>query len=135
MSNQRLLALGLIGLSACAMYVFSQLAATVMAAVGVTDEELFGGLTLSTILGVALGLAAGVVAWMNARVQEVGQEVAGELRKVTWPTWPEIRAATVAVVVFSVVAAVIFGLYDFLASKVMIEWIPAGIRWAQGLFA
>lgn len=135
MSNQRLFGLGLVGLTAFAMYVLTKSTQLVLGLVGVPDTELFGGFGLSHIIGSVLGVAAGVAAWMNPRVQEVGQDTAAELLRVTWPNWAEIKASTVAVLAFSGVAAVILGLFDLLASKVMIEWIPIGIRWAQGLFA
>jgi preprotein translocase subunit SecE len=135
MSNQRLFALGLVGIAAFVAFVLANLIGAILTAFGVGEIELFGGLSLANVLGVVLAIGAAVWAWMNPKVQEVGQEIASELKKVTWPTWPEIKAATWAVVIFSVVAAVILGVYDFFASKVMIDWIPAGIRWAQGLFA
>lgn len=135
MSNQRFLAMGLLVILGCIGYVVAQAAALIFSAVGVSNSEVFGGLTISTLIGVVAAVGLGVFAWMNDRVQEVGQEVAGELRKVTWPTPPEIRAATIAVVVATLIAAVLLGVMDFLSAKVMSEWIPDGIRWAQGLFA
>ena len=135
MSNQRLFALGLVGIAAFIAFVLSNLFGVILAAVGVGEIELFGGLLLPTVLGVVVALGGAVWGWMSPRVQEVGQEIASELKKVTWPSWAEIKAATVAVVVFSLVAAAILGVFDFFSSKVMIDWIPAGIRWAQGLFA
>lgn len=135
MSNQRLFALGLVGISAFIAFVMAHAVGAALGALGVNEIELFGGLVLHNVLGVAIGIGAAVWGWMNPRIQEVGQEIAAELKKVTWPSWPEIKAATVAVVVFSLVAAAILGAFDFVSSKVMIDWIPAGIRWAQGLFA
>ena len=35
-----------------------------------------------------------------------------ELRKVTWPTWPETRKSTIAVLGFVAIMAVILGLID-----------------------
>jgi len=135
MSNQRLLAMGLVLITACAAFVLSRVGEAILVGTGAGNPEIFGGLTLSVLLGVGLALVLGVVAWMNPKVQDVGQDVAAELRKVTWPTWPEIRAATGAVVIATIVAAVLLGVMDFVGAKVMSDWIPAGIRWAQGLFA
>ena len=135
MSNQRLLAMGLVFLTACIGYVLTKVADAILVATGAGNPEVWGGITLAVIIGVGLALVAGVVAWNSDRVQDVGQDVASELRKVTWPTWPEIRAATGAVVVATIIAAVLLGVMAFLGAKVMSEWIPDGIRWAQGLFA
>ena len=51
-----------------------------------------------------------------------GLEIAAELRKVSWPNLPETRAATIAVIVASLIAAVLLGLFDvfwqFLTDKI-----------------
>lgn len=135
MSNQRLLAMGLVFLTGCVAYVLTRLTETILLAIGAGNSEVFGGLTVATLIGVGLAVVLGVVAWMNDRVQIVGQEVAAELRRVTWPSGPEVRAATAAVVIATLIAAVLLGVMDFVSAKVMSDWIPAGIHWAQGLFS
>ncbi len=40
------------------------------------------------------------------------RETAGELRKVSWPTWPEVRQLTLVVLAVMVVMGVILGLTD-----------------------
>ena len=40
------------------------------------------------------------------------RETTGELRKVSWPTWPEARQLTVLVVLVMIVIGVILGLTD-----------------------
>jgi len=40
------------------------------------------------------------------------RETAGELRKVSWPTWPEVWQLTLIVLVVMVVMGVILGLTD-----------------------
>jgi preprotein translocase subunit SecE len=73
--------------------------------------------TLTTIVGYAIAAIAAIVTWRNARAQRVSLEVAGELKKVTWPSMRETRAATVAVVVATFVAAIILGLFDFVWAR------------------
>jgi preprotein translocase subunit SecE len=76
----------------------------------------------ATILGLAI--SAGVFGWLwrNPRSNEVSQEIATELRKVTWPSVEETRAATVAVIVASLIAALLLGMFDvfwqFLTDKI-----------------
>ena len=41
-------------------------------------------------------------------------DIVAELRKVSWPSLPETRAATVAVIVASLIAAALLGLFDVL---------------------
>ncbi len=74
--------------------------------------------TLTTLLGFGLAAIAAVVVWRTPRAQTVSLEVASELKKVTWPTMRETRAATVAVVVATFVAAIILGVFDYVWAKI-----------------
>ena len=49
--------------------------------------------------------------------QDLPLDVAAELKKVTWPTMRETRAATMAVVIATFVAAVILGVFDFVWAR------------------
>jgi preprotein translocase subunit SecE len=73
--------------------------------------------TLTTVVGYALAAAAAVVAFRAPRVRAVSMEIAQELKRVTWPTMRETRAATVAVVVATFVAAAILGVFDLVWAK------------------
>ncbi|MBA3539675.1 MAG: preprotein translocase subunit SecE [Deltaproteobacteria bacterium] len=44
-------------------------------------------------------------------------EVASELKKVTWPTAKEVRTATTVVIVMAVLSAIILGLFDLVWSN------------------
>ncbi len=81
------------------------------------DPAVFGeDWSLTTVLGYALAAAAAVVVWRMPRTQTVSLEIAGELKKVTWPSLRETRAATVAVVIATAIAAIILGAFDSLWS-------------------
>ncbi len=83
------------------------------------DPAVFGeDWTLTTVVGYAVAFVAAIVAWRTPKVQTVSLEIAGELKKVTWPTLRETRAATVAVVVATFIAAVILGVFDYVWAKV-----------------
>ncbi len=88
----------------------------------VNDFAVFGDWTLSTIVGFALAAVIAVVVWRYPKTQAVSLEIALELRRVTWPSLRETRAATVAVIVASAIAAVILGVFDFVWS-----WLSAKI--------
>ena len=45
-------------------------------------------------------------------IQSFFRETTGELRKVSWPTWPEVRQLTYIVLAVMVVMGVILGLTD-----------------------
>ena len=104
-------------LAALALGIFlEKVFALVFAYVRVNDFEIAAGYALSTLLGFAVAAIAAVVVWRIPKTQAVSLEVALELRRVTWPSVRETRAATVAVIVASVIAAVILGLFDFMWS-------------------
>ena len=66
----------------------------------------------------ALG-AVGFGVWMyrNDRYYTLANEVASELKKVTWPTAKEVRAATIVVIVMAILSAVMLGFFDFIWSN------------------
>ncbi len=75
-------------------------------------RPLAGDWTWCTILGLGLAGAAALYLWTNSRTNAISMEIVAELRKVSWPSFAETRAATVAVVVFSLIAAIVLGLFD-----------------------
>ena len=87
------------------------------------------GIHLTTVIGFAIAIAAAVGAWMNPRIRTLSNEVAAELMKVTWPSWAETRVSTVAVIIASLVSAVILFGIDTVAYKVMVDWLP--IVWGK----
>src|SRR5262245_48759808 len=121
MGNSRALALGTLGIVAAVGYVLFRAVELALVGTGVGDPEVFGGMTASLIVGAAIAALAGIVAWRSPRYQEVGGEVVGELAKVTWPTPAEIRAATLAVIIATLIASVLLGFLDFLSAKVMTD--------------
>ncbi len=46
-------------------------------------------------------------------------ETAGELRKVSWPTWPEARQLTILVILVMVVIGLFLGLVDYGANRLL----------------
>ena len=52
-------------------------------------------------------------------IQSFFRETTGELRKVTWPTWPEARQLTVIVLMVMVVMGLILGVTDAGARAVL----------------
>jgi len=79
----------------------------------------------SSLVGYLLALGLVVFAWFNPKVHALGIDIASELMKVTWPTWPDTRTSTVAVVIASLVAAVILFCIDWVAYRMKVEWQPA----------
>lgn len=67
-------------------------------------------ITIAAALG---AVVIGVVTYRNDRIYHLANEVASELKKVTWPTAKEVRGSTITVIVMALVSAVILGLFDF----------------------
>ena len=59
----------------------------------------------------------GIGFYKNDRYYSLANEVATELKKVTWPTAKEVRTATIVVIVMAIVSALILGLFDFVWSN------------------
>jgi preprotein translocase subunit SecE len=90
----------------------------VFGALRVDDPAVFGeAWTLSTIIGYGIAAVVGVITWRSARLRTLSLEVAGELKKVTWPSMRETRAATVAVIVATFIAAIILGAFDYVWAR------------------
>jgi preprotein translocase subunit SecE len=69
--------------------------------------------TLATVIGFAVAAVVAIVVWRIPKTQTASLEVALELRRVTWPSLRETRAATVAVIVATFIASIILGFFDF----------------------
>ena len=66
---------------------------------------------------------SGVVSVMKRSAAYV-RDVRAEIRKVTWPTWLDLRRTTVVVTIFVIVIGIIIGIMDRIASLFMIDWFP-----------
>jgi preprotein translocase subunit SecE len=56
------------------------------------------------------------------RAKNFGAEVVDELKKVTWPDWAQLKNATLVIIVFVLIVAVIIWVMD-LASRGVLDLI------------
>lgn len=49
-------------------------------------------------------------------------DVRVELRKVSWPSWDDLRKSTGVIIVIVAIVGVIIGLMDLIFSKIMIDF-------------
>jgi preprotein translocase subunit SecE len=70
-----------------------------------------------TLASGVIAVLAAVVMYRNDRIYTYANEVAGELKKVTWPTAKEVRTATIVVIVMAIISAIILGVFDLIFSK------------------
>ena len=60
--------------------------------------------------------------WLG-RTVEFLREVRNELRKVTWPTWDELKKATLVIVIFVTVLGLLIGLLDLLLQFLLVTTV------------
>ena len=70
-----------------------------------------------TVLSAAVALITGIVMYRSDKYYGLANEVAGELKKVTWPSAKEVRAATIVVIVMAIISAIVLGLFDLVWSN------------------
>jgi preprotein translocase subunit SecE len=73
--------------------------------------------TTTSIVAFSLALICGIGLYRNDRTYGMVNEIAAELKKVTWPTTREVRAATIVVIAMSIISAVILGFFDLVWSN------------------
>jgi len=117
MSTQRYVLLSYIVLAFLLGLVLERLVGSVAGAVpflGFLNTTTFGTERFgAAAVGYALAIGLALYAWFNVRIKTLGTEVVEELQRVTWPTWPETRANTIAVIAATVICAVLLGLFDY----------------------
>ena len=83
------------------------------AAARVTNTELLGErFTLSTVIALVVSLALAAYLWSRPKSKGFVTEVVDELYKVNWPDWAETKVSTLVVIVTSLIAAAILGVFD-----------------------
>ena len=117
MSTQRILLLSYIVLGVLIALVFQHLLGGPVAGLRYMDflsREVFGTpMFWGLVIGGAISLGIAVFCWVDPRVKVPATQVVEELQRVTWPTWAETRASTIAVIAASIVCAVLLGLFDY----------------------
>jgi preprotein translocase subunit SecE len=71
-----------------------------------------------TMLAGVVGLVTGIALYRHERTYSLVNEVCAELKKVSWPTGKEVKAATIVVIVMTIISALILGAFDFVWSNV-----------------
>ncbi len=89
------------------------------------------GMSPGLIVGSAVGglAAAALVIWRQpvlafaVRTATYMHNVRAEMRKVSWPTWDDLRKSTVVIVIIVFIIGAIIGLMDLIFSKLLIDWL------------
>ena len=97
--------------------LLERLIALVLGYARINDPLVWSEWTASTIAGFGIAMVAGLLSWRSPKLHNASMEVAFELKKVTWPTMRETRAATMAVIIATFVAALVLGVFDYVWAK------------------
>jgi len=117
MTNQRIVAIGYIVLALLTGFFLEHVLLAAFGTFSVTQpltRPLYNDWTWSSIVGLVVAFATALYLWRTPKSRDVSFEIVSELRKVSWPGLAETRAATIAVIVASLIAAALLGLFDVL---------------------
>ena len=125
MTNTRIVQIGLVALAILAGLFLEHVLLAAFSGWSVTQpltRPLWNDWTWCSFIGLGAAAAAALYIWVTPKTRDVAVDIVAELRKVSWPGLPETRAATVAVIVASLIAAALLGLFDvcwqFLTDKI-----------------
>ena len=117
MTNSRLVVIGYVVLGLATGLFLEHVLVAVFGGFAPTQpltRPLAGDWTVATLIGLGLAAIAALILWKKPKTHDTSLEIAAELRKVSWPNMAETRAATIAVIIASIVSAVLLGLFDVL---------------------
>jgi preprotein translocase subunit SecE len=61
---------------------------------------------------------------MGSRIVAFYSGVMAEMRKVTWPDFPQVRSATIAIIIFVLLLGLFITILDFVLQGILIKAIP-----------
>ena len=62
---------------------------------------------------------------LGRRLVDFYHGVMAEMRKVTWPDFPQVRSATIAIIIFVLILGLVITLMDLLLTGVLVKFIPS----------
>ena len=61
---------------------------------------------------------------LPARLVTFYNDVMVEMRKVTWPDWPQVRQATLGIIAVVLFIGAVIGLIDLICQAVLVSGLP-----------
>jgi preprotein translocase subunit SecE len=61
---------------------------------------------------------------LPAKIVTFYQDVMVEMRKVTWPDWPQVRQATLGIIVVVLFIGAVIGIVDLVCQAVLVTGLP-----------
>ena len=95
-------------------WVFGNVTESIYGFVEVTNRPVLGeNLSQASLIGLGAAVLVTLGMWRNKNLYESGIHIAQELKKVTWPDWPDTKYATWVVIITTLIIAVILAVFDF----------------------
>ena len=132
MDPRRLVVVSYVAFGVIVTMFLGHMVSLLMTRMGMSDNEVLPDIRLSVLVGFAVTVGLAAYAWTNVKVKTLSLEVATELMRVTWPSWEDVRVSTIAVVVASLVAALLLFGMDTLSYQLMVDWLPALVKTVGG---
>ena len=88
-------------------------------------------MSLELAIGSAVGgvIAVALLVWRQPLVAFAQRStfyvrnVRAEMRKVSWPSWDDLRKSTVVIIIIVFIVGAIIGIMDLIFSKLLIDWL------------
>jgi preprotein translocase subunit SecE len=62
---------------------------------------------------------------LGSRLVAFYHGVIAEMKKVTWPDVPQVRSATISIIIFVLILGLVITILDFILQGVLIKMIPS----------
>ena len=62
---------------------------------------------------------------MGSRLMNFYRGVIAEMKKVTWPDVPQVRSATISIIIFVLILGLLITILDFALQGILIRGIPS----------
>lgn len=59
-----------------------------------------------------------------ARARDYIGAVREEVRRVTWPSWDDLRRSTIVIIIVVIIIGIIIGIMDFIFAQLFVEFLP-----------
>ncbi len=86
------------------------------------DLPLIVGASAVVVTVAALVLWRQPILAFTGRTRGFIREVRAEVRKITWPTWEDLRRSTLIITVIVIIIGILIGIMDWLFSKILIDF-------------
>jgi preprotein translocase SecE subunit len=121
-SNRRWIGMAYLVFGVVLWVLVSKFLNTMMMWIGIEeyDFQLLGDqFTLTTFIGFVTALSLGLWMYRHPLLSTLSEEVVVELKKVTWPTKAETRAATIVVIITVFIMSFFLGIFDLVWSRLL----------------